>query len=206
MTLADDHIPPVDGALIRVATRMFSALGFDAVSLQMIADAAGVDTATIVAHFGGKHGIYHAVMDRVASDEKAYLQAVLADFTPDVDGLTRLAMHYLDYCVAHPELPALWMHRALSDASDLVEMEDLYATPLLQMVTDAVRQAVGDAVDADMLVWSVIWCVHSFSRAGLLGANGERLHPQSPEALDRFRTYVSVVLAHLPTNQPSAVL
>jgi AcrR family transcriptional regulator len=163
-----------------------------------------VEPSTIVARFGGKHGIYHAVMARVASDERAYLQAALAEFTPDLDGLTRLAVHYLDYCVAHPELPALWMHRALSDASDLVELEDLYAAPLLQMVTDAVREAVGDDVDADMLVWSVIWCVHSFSRAGLLCADGERLHPQDPRALARFRSYVRLVLANLPTAEPTA--
>lgn len=49
--------------VLQAASRLFSELGFDAASLQQIADAAGVARATPSYFFGSKEGLWKAVLD-----------------------------------------------------------------------------------------------------------------------------------------------
>ncbi|MEV4186774.1 helix-turn-helix domain-containing protein, partial [Streptosporangium canum] len=48
--------------ILRVATRLFAALGYDATSVSQIAEAAGLDVATLTQQAGGKRELYLAVM------------------------------------------------------------------------------------------------------------------------------------------------
>lgn len=50
--------------LIDVARRLFANKGFEAVSVEEIAAAAGVSKPVVYEHFGGKEGIYAVVVDR----------------------------------------------------------------------------------------------------------------------------------------------
>jgi AcrR family transcriptional regulator len=49
--------------LLRAAADAFAAQGFDAASIRAIADRAGVNIALIAYHFGGKDGLYEAVLE-----------------------------------------------------------------------------------------------------------------------------------------------
>src|SRR6266571_1987150 len=51
------------GALIAVATPLFAAKGFNGVSVQELAAAAGVNISMISYYFGGKEGLYAAVLN-----------------------------------------------------------------------------------------------------------------------------------------------
>ena len=63
-----DHPPPSeDSARTRdlpldAATHLFAARGFDGVTTDEIARAAGVNKAMINYHFGGKEGLYRAIL------------------------------------------------------------------------------------------------------------------------------------------------
>ena len=101
--------------------------------------------------------------------------------------------------MCHPEVPALWMHRWLSDASDLTELERQYVQPLVAMVTDALRPAVeagviDDAIDLEYAMWSVIWCVHGFAKGGVLDEEGRRRGGSDRVALRRFRAHLHLTL------------
>lgn len=52
--------------LVEEAVRLFALKGFEAVSTRELAGACGVNAAAINFHFGGKAGLYAAVIDRVA--------------------------------------------------------------------------------------------------------------------------------------------
>ncbi|MFI6298467.1 TetR/AcrR family transcriptional regulator [Nonomuraea sp. NPDC050790] len=183
--------------IVKVATQLFAALGYDGTSTRQIADAAGLNIATVNYHVGGKRELYLTVMERAHTAERAALEASLARLSgaDPVDAIHRLVDDYLDFCVEHPEVPALWMHRWLSDASDLTDLERQYVRPLVDAVTRALEPAVtagviGPGVDVEMAMWSVIWCVHGFAKGGVLDAEGERRGAGDRVALRRFRTHL----------------
>ena len=53
--------------LIEAAMPLFPEKGFAGVSIREIADAAGVNSASISYYFGGKEGLYEAVLDHIYS-------------------------------------------------------------------------------------------------------------------------------------------
>ncbi|MEV0827106.1 TetR/AcrR family transcriptional regulator [Nonomuraea rubra] len=185
-------------AILKVATQLFAALGYDGTSTRQIADAAGLNIATVNYHVGGKRELYLAVMEAAHRAEKSALDRALArlqDGDDPVAAIHRLADDYLDFCVTHPEVPALWMHRWLSDASDVAELERQYVQPLLDAVSAALRPAVEAGLiaaetDLDYTVWSVIWTVHGFAKGGVLDAEGRRRTAGDRAALRRFRAHL----------------
>ncbi|MFG1945954.1 TetR/AcrR family transcriptional regulator [Nonomuraea sp. NPDC048826] len=183
---------PQAAVILKAATELFAAHGYDGASTRKIADAAGLNIATVNYHVGGKRELYLAVMERAHRAERAALESALAAM-PGGDPVT--AIHhlidaYLDFCVAHPEVPALWMHRWLSDAGDVNELERRYVTPLVTTVTTTLRPLIDSRVDVEYALWSVIWCVHGFAKGGVLDADGRRRGVGDPAALRRFRGYL----------------
>ncbi|OUC99153.1 TetR/AcrR family transcriptional regulator [Streptosporangium minutum] len=186
--------------ILRVATRLFAALGYDATSISQIAEAAGLDVATITQQTGSKRELYLAVMDWVHEMELASLRKATegAPVTSPEQAaalVRRIIDQYLDLCVTHPEVPALWMHRWLSDASDVTELERRYSQPIRELVKSALAPAMASGyidpgVDMEYLLWSTLWCVNGFSQSGVLDEHGNRRYMDDPEVLRRFRAHL----------------
>ncbi|GGU97169.1 TetR family transcriptional regulator [Actinomadura cremea] len=179
--------------ILDVATRLFAALGYDGTSTRLIAEAAGLNIATVAYHVGGKRDLYLAVMERAHQAERAALEEAVGELRAVGAGASAalaLVDRYVDFCAANPAVPALWMHRWLSDAADVAHLESLYVRPLMDLVVDAVRATVGDDVDVEYAVWTVIWATHGFARGGVLDADGRRRGMDDPRELDRFRAHL----------------
>ena len=54
--------------IVETAGQLFADRGFDGVSVRQLAKRAGVNAAAINYHFGGKEGLYHAVMRKLIDD------------------------------------------------------------------------------------------------------------------------------------------
>lgn len=54
--------------LIDAGLRLFARLGFDGVRTRILAEEAGVNQAAIPYHFGGKDGVYAAVIEEIAKE------------------------------------------------------------------------------------------------------------------------------------------
>lgn len=187
--------------ILRTATRLFAALGYDVTSTAQIAEAAGLDQAEVAAHFPAKRELYLEVMRR-ARDRLAALIKERADELPAApperrsEALRHFIDAYLDGCVAHPEIPALWMHRWLSDASDVVDLEIKSAQPLIQHVVNAMAEPAEPAgADAVHMTYTVIWCIHGFVLSGVLDGTGARRGAEDPDQLARFRAHLHQLLA-----------
>jgi AcrR family transcriptional regulator len=176
--------------IIGTATRLFASLGYDGTSAQMIADAAGLDVATITDLAGDKRDIYLAVMKSAYMAKRAMYDSAFAEFTPDRAGIHRLVDHLLDFSVNHPEISELWIHRWLGDAADVTEMEALYLKPILDRLTDATRSVVGTDVDLRVAWWAVIWSVRGFVVGGMLDKEGRTVRPSDPVLLRQFRPHL----------------
>ncbi|NKZ06991.1 TetR/AcrR family transcriptional regulator [Actinomadura latina] len=181
--------------ILDAATRLFAALGYDGTSTRMIAEAAGLNVATVAYHVGGKRDLYLAVMERAHETERAELEAALTTVSNDARGLLDLADAYVDFCMRRPEIPALWMHRWLSDAADIAHLEAQYVQPLVQMVVDIARKLVPDHVDVDYVVWTIVWSTHGFGAGGVLDTDGRRRGLDDPQAVARFRRHMRHTVA-----------
>ncbi|MEU8310499.1 TetR/AcrR family transcriptional regulator [Actinomadura sp. NPDC048955] len=173
--------------VLTTAARLFSELGYDELTARNIADACNVDAAVVTDAYGGKSGVYLAVMERLTQERMDYLSPAVAAFTPDFEGLIRLIDRYLDYCLEHQELPSIWMHRWMSDATDFPDLEARYGTQPIIMLVDLVAEAVADDVDPELFTWQVIWAVHSVVRGGIVGVDGVRRHLDDVNVRQRFR-------------------
>ncbi|MER7206447.1 TetR/AcrR family transcriptional regulator [Streptosporangium sp. NPDC020072] len=200
--------------ILRVATRLFAALGYDGTSTSQITEAAGVDVATLNEHFGGKRELYLAVMERAHLTELADLEGTIAQIAAAPPGdplgepsgaVHRLLDSYIDFCVRNPDIAALWMHRWLSDASDVTEPERQYVQPVVRRISETLRSLASPSADVMFAVWTVTWSAHAFSRGGVLDEEGNHWSPGDPEILRRFRAYMHDVVHHalgLPGDPP----
>ncbi|MEV0585059.1 TetR/AcrR family transcriptional regulator [Nonomuraea sp. NPDC050310] len=175
--------------IIAVATRLFAELGYDESTLSLIAGAANVQPADIVALFGGKQGLYQAVMRRVDAVERDALRTALAGFSPSAESSKRLADAYLDLMASNPHIPLLWMHRWMGDASDSPEMEEGYTRPLVDDIVAEIEPLMPPGVDARYFVWTIVWCVFGFLTGGVL--DRPRVDREvRPAELARFRAHL----------------
>lgn len=83
----------------------------------------------------------------------------------------------------------------LAEGEDLVAIEQEFAGPLVARVASQVRQSLQEAglpldVDLEMLVYSIVWTTHSFSRAGFVDATGRRQDASTLAMTDRFRAHL----------------
>lgn len=188
--------------ILAVATDLFAQRGYEATSTRAIGDAAGLNIATVAYHVGGKAELYREVMRLAHQAQADAVVEALVDVAAcePTPAATRVALHgfvdaYLDFCLRHPEVPALWMRRWLDEGEDLAAIEREFAGPLVARVATELRATLDRAgltheVDLEMLVYSIVWSTHSFSRAGFVDVSGRRQEPTSLAMLDRFRAHL----------------
>ena len=83
------------GRILREARALFTARGFGAVSMQQIADAAGVNKATLYHHFQDKEDLFVAVMVEEFARMRAGIAAAIAEGGTLREQLTRVAAYVI---------------------------------------------------------------------------------------------------------------
>ncbi|MGW0805994.1 TetR/AcrR family transcriptional regulator [Nonomuraea sp. NPDC002799] len=197
---------PEDGErelILRAATRMFAALGFDGTSIEQIGEAAGVSAPALTSHFPTKRELYLTVMEQASRTLSAAVEETAAELRnapADARGpaLHRFVDAFIDVCVEHPEIPQLWGHRWLSDASDIADLEARAVQQLIQLAVDSIA-VVSKPADADALfsTYAMIWCVHGFALSGVLDGTGQRRGIEDERASQRFRTHMHQMLGRV---------
>jgi AcrR family transcriptional regulator len=89
--------------ILGAAERAFAAAGFSGATTRQIAGAARVNVATLHYHFGGKKGLYRAVLAEVAQGDLP----VLAEEGIPADRLRRLIGAVFDFTAKRASLPRL---------------------------------------------------------------------------------------------------
>jgi AcrR family transcriptional regulator len=184
--------------IIATATTLFAEHGYDGTSARLVATAVDLNVATVAYHVGSKADLYQEVMRRAHLAEAEALEKALARFRADaaaepVQAVGGLVEAYLDFCLTHPHIPALWMRRWLSDAAEVAGLEAEYSRPLVDSVRAAVAEALPDIAargDIEMTIWTVMWAISGFCRSGILDSEGVRRGPDDEQSVERFRIHL----------------
>ncbi|MEQ6902593.1 TetR/AcrR family transcriptional regulator [Nocardioides sp. YIM 152588] len=193
--------------ILAAATRLFAEHGYDATSTRAIGEAVGLNIATVAYHVGGKADLYREVMRRAHLAQREVVSTALTELgaagpTPEETraALLRFVDAYLDFCLTNPDVPALWMRRWLSDGSVAAEVEAEFAGPLAAEVGRIARELLDRAgmapeLDVELLVYTIVWTCHSFSRGGVVSPAGQRMRTTDLVMLERFRNHLHAVVA-----------
>ncbi len=131
-------------ALIDAGTRRFAAHGFDGTRTEAIARDAGVNKAMINYHFGGKEGLYRAILASGFAEADARMSPIRespADASA-VD-LLRGFVEAMAATFAHrPTLPLLIQREALAGGEALDREAYPYMTRILLLLDAIVRRGV----------------------------------------------------------------
>ncbi|GLW66890.1 hypothetical protein Arub01_51340 [Actinomadura rubrobrunea] len=187
--------------IVDTATRLFAELGFDGTSLGMVADALGLPHSAIADAVGDKRRLYLTVMQRAFEAERAALQSAVDSCPQGRACVHHIADAYLDFHAAHPYIRALWAHRWMSDAADILDLEDRYPRPLFRLVARKIRDVVPEGVNVYYMLGMMVWTVHGFLGSGVLAQRHGMYRADDPKVLEDFRTHLHLMLEGMMAPQ-----
>lgn len=98
--------------LIVIGRALFAAHGFDAVSMEEIATAAGVSKPVIYEHFGGKEGLYQVIVDREITALNELLVSTIRPQLHPREALEGAVVGMLEYIEENPDGFGLMVHQS----------------------------------------------------------------------------------------------
>jgi len=101
--------------ILTVAEALFAEHGFDAVSINAIAEAAGVSKANVFHHFISKNELYLAVLRNACRDASQHLDELGNDQESLAARLPQFARAHLDNLLEHAQVTRLMLRELLSD-------------------------------------------------------------------------------------------
>jgi AcrR family transcriptional regulator len=121
-------------ALLAAGALLFSERGYDSVPIEDIAARAGVNKALISYHFGGKHGLYTAVLTSAFRAIAERLQAIEQEGQGARETLHRLLQALAALRRERPDFPTLFVREVLATGIDPA------VAPLLVEILSVVRR------------------------------------------------------------------
>jgi AcrR family transcriptional regulator len=95
--------------LVEVARGVFAKRGYEATTIEEIADRAKVSKPIVYEHFGGKEGLYAVIVDREMEYVVRRISEAIASGTPR-DRVEQAALAFLTYVKDHPDGFAILAH------------------------------------------------------------------------------------------------
>lgn len=157
---AVEHRREVRGRLGAAARELFAHHGFEAVSLRQVADAAGVTSAMVHYYFGGKHGLWMAVLED-------YLEEALAGMLAareQIEGPGGLAVYLSRHAAvlaAQPWVAPLLFREVVLGGGPGADFVQRFPAQLGELLRSAIGQArrrgeIAAGLDTDLLVLSLL--------------------------------------------------
>lgn len=155
-----DLAEPTETAILRAAAQLFMEHGYRGVTMEMVADAAGLTKAAVYYHFHDKASLVVSTMERTFEAARSATQDILDRPLPLRDRLEILARVVLGLPHPYIAFDAL-MHEALSELNagqlrTVREAEASVTAPLEQALFDASAQGEIRAGDPLLLCHSFV--------------------------------------------------
>jgi AcrR family transcriptional regulator len=177
---------PTADRILDAAESLFAAHGFAGTSVRDIANAVGLNPASLYNHFANKEALYEAVLARGIRPLVDLLEEAAKGDTVDAETVITSVMEHL---ARTPQLPRLIQHEALSGGEHLTEVVRNWVRPLLVPAMAAASRQ-GDETgwqDDELAPLIAAWLHMVFGHFAMAPMLGELFgsDPLSPENLER---------------------
>jgi TetR/AcrR family transcriptional regulator len=177
-------------AILEAAEAEFARCGFDATTMQMIGDTAGLSRSTAAYFFGNKNDLYGAVLARVIDRARVAMLDAYEHTDPSASVEEAVATYVavlLDFLASDYAFVRLVQREALGDVSRLAELFGQPVDDALVAFKPAAQQA---GISPQRLLLDVIsLCWYPFAHEHtLLPALG--MTPRDPEFLEEHKRHI----------------
>jgi AcrR family transcriptional regulator len=137
--------------IISEARRLFSKKGYDATTIDDIANASGNNKALIYYYFKNKLGLYSAVMSGLF--DSIYEEVIQAskNSTSSVDELRIFIQTYAEYTAQHPYFPSLLLRELSDSGAHLPEMMFASMRKVFLLLSDILQRGKEKGVFNDSI-------------------------------------------------------
>jgi AcrR family transcriptional regulator len=183
-------------AILAAAEAEFARCGFDATTMQVIGDTAGLSRSTAAYFFGNKNDLYGAVLARVIDRARIAMLDAYEHTDPNASVEEAVATYVavlLDFLASDYAFLRLVQREALADASRVAELFGQPVDDALVAFTPAAQQA---GISPQRLLLDVIsLCWYPFAHEHTL-LPALAMTPRDPEFLEEHKRHiVSLVTA-----------
>ncbi len=146
--------------LIEVGRSAFARKGYEATSMEEIAERAKISKPIVYEHFGGKEGLYAVIVDREVEHVVAVISEAISSGSPR-ERLEKAALAFLTYVKDHPDGFAVLTHDAPVTATrgSLPSLLNDVAERVGQVFAVAFKQAGYDAKSAPIYAHALVGMV-----------------------------------------------
>lgn len=195
--------------ILAAAELLFAEQGFDAVSMNAIAERAGVSKANVFHHFTSKNDLYIAVLRHVCRDASEHLDELDKPDAPFEERLEEFARSHLKTLLDHGQMMRLLLREMLSDNPRLGQelAQQVYGDKFSRFVAilragqkaGALRSDVDPAMVATLLIGADVFF---FEAREVLDRFPDAAFSRKPE---RFSAMLADILLHgiLPQGKPA---
>jgi AcrR family transcriptional regulator len=128
--------------LLRAGARTFAEHGYDGATVDLIARKARVNKAMVSYHFGGKEGLYLAILGAVLEPAVRKFRAIREQGVSADDQIRLFITRFAEMAGENPEFPVMMLREAISGGRHL----DKTVLPHFLGVFNAIRQMVAQGV------------------------------------------------------------
>jgi len=191
--------------LLEAASEEFARHGYAGARIRHIVDAARVNLAAVNYYFGGKEGLYLAVLEEAYSSIRRTEATLDLERLPPEDALSTLVAFTFDYQNAHPEFVRLVMNENILDGVHMARSRTIGR--LNNVVIDVLHDLLArgrragvfrrdlDALEVHMTISAL--CVFNVANRATFSTIFKR-DMASPKALAARRTQVvDIVLSYV---------
>jgi AcrR family transcriptional regulator len=184
--------------LIDVGRAVFARHGYEATSVEEIAESAKVSKPIVYEHFGGKEGLYAVVVDREMDYVVRRIAEAIATGSPR-ERLERAVLAFLGYVKDHPDGFAVLAHGApaTSASGGMSSLLNDVAERVGDVFTSAFKDAGYEPKAAPIYAYALIGMVTSVGQWWT-----ETRKPSVEEVANHIAALAWMGLRHLP-KQPT---
>jgi len=133
--------------LVSSARPLFAEKGFCGTSVREIAKRAGVNPASLSYYFGGKEGLYEAVLESLWEEVDQHFSLLAAEGLRPMERIERFVRGFFSLHAANPAL-VRFLNRELADPTSCFET---VLIPRVRKVAGLLRGAIVEAKDEGMI-------------------------------------------------------
>ncbi len=154
-------------ALLEAGERLFAELGFDGATVDQIVREAGVNKAMVSYHFGGKEGLYAAILLEGFAPLRERVVALRSSRAVALERLRAWIRIFAEAVAARPRLPALIVREVIDGGERLERHGISYIHELLaavhEIIAAGVRSGEFRAVDPFLTHLTMVGALQFFS-------------------------------------------